>query len=111
MSFMCLASGSIGQGSGEIIQQFLSLDESEQRNFLDDSNLCDKLMRTLISIVEKIYSDNELTYWALALLNGIIEDLRTRIKNLEHIEKTKQPEVQKNCIHILYSFLQQNTQD
>ena len=59
--------------------------------------------------MEKIYSDGDLTYWALCLLNGIIEDARTRVKHLEHIQKTRLAESNKDCIKILYSFIMQQS--
>ena len=52
----------------------MSLDSEEQREMLQTPQNIENLFRTLLCIVEKIYSDSELTYWALCLLNGIIED-------------------------------------
>ena len=43
------------------------------------------LLRTLLSIVSKVSSETELIKWALALINGIIEDRRDRIKYLAQI--------------------------
>jgi hypothetical protein len=41
-----------------------------------------ELIRVLFSIVSNIKGDRELTYHALALVNGLLEDKRTRIKLL-----------------------------
>lgn len=106
-----LATGQIAGGSCKVIQTFMSKDENEQREFLQNNQDIENLFRTLLGIVEKIYSDSDLTYWALCLLNGIIEDARTRIKNLDHIQKNGQNH--KNCIEILLSFIttQQSSKD
>lgn len=92
--------GQIAGGSCKVIQTFMSKDENEQREFLQNNQDIENLFRTLLGIVEKIYSDSDLTYWALCLLNGIIEDARTRIKNLDHIQKNNVQGSQnhKDCI-------------
>lgn len=69
------------------------------------------LFRTLLAIVNKVSSDPELTKWALALLNGIIEDRRDRIRHLAQIQKSSNPNKKLDCIRILSSFLNQNSEE
>lgn len=60
----------------------------QQREFLDARENAEHVMtlfRTLLSIVSKISSEPDLVRWALALINGIIEDRRDRIKHLAQI--------------------------
>lgn len=53
----------------------------------------------------QIHSEEGLTKWALALINGIIEDKRTRLKRLVAIQKSKSKERYLDLIGILQSFL------
>ena len=77
-------------GSVNTIKGFEALDEQGQRTeILDQNQPCENLLRVLFSIVDKIYSDAALTKYALALINGIIEDKRTRIKRLVSIQKAQ----------------------
>ena len=81
--FPVLASRALPTGAGNTIKAFEALDENSQRTeILDNNQSCEQLFRVLFSIVDKIYSDEGLTKYALALINGIIEDRRTRIKRL-----------------------------
>ena len=93
-----------------MIQEFLNLGNDEQRDFLDDrlkNEECEKLIRTLLQIVAKISSEPLLVKWALAMINGIIEDNRSRIKFLAQIQKSYNREKKLDCIRILVSFLNQ----
>ena len=79
----------------------------------DESNLeaCKQLMRNLLIIVDKVSSDMELVRWALALVNGIVEDNRSRIRYLTLLQKSRSGQAEKklDCIRILSSYLSQNT--
>ena len=65
----------------------------------------------MFSIVDKIYSDEGLAKYALALINGIVEDKRTRIKRLVAIQKAKNAERHLDLIRILQSFLLRTSDD
>ena len=67
------------------IQRFLDLDPDAQRDFLDKREHEDeakKTIKSLMEIVKNISHDQEIVRWALAMINGIIEDDRSRIKLL-----------------------------
>lgn len=68
-------------------------------------------MRNLLQIVSMVSSEPELVRWALALVNGIIEDNRNRIRFLSLLQKSKSGQAEKklDCIRILHSYLIQNT--
>ena len=86
ISIMYVASRALPAGACATIRAFEDLDEQGQRTeYLDQNQNCEQLLRVLFSIVDKIYSDEGLAKYALALINGIIEDRRTRIKRLVSI--------------------------
>ena len=66
------------------------------------------LLRTLLNIVSKISSEPDLVKWSLALINGIIEDRRDRIRFLAQIQKSSNAQKKLDCIRILNSYLNQN---
>ena len=99
VSFLAyIESGQISNGCAGILQKFMTKDENEQREFLNNNNEAELLCRALLKIVDKIYSDTKLTLWALCMLNGIIEDARTRLKHLDHLQKTRQEDAKLDCI-------------
>lgn len=65
-------------------------------------------MRVLFNVVANIKGDKEMTYHALALINGIIEDKRTRIKALVALQGSNNKERAFDCIGTLNSFLVQS---
>lgn len=79
--------------------------EKAQRELLENAAPATDLIRVLFSIVNSVKGDKEMTYHALALINGIIEDKRTRIKYLVTIQKAANQERQMDLIGILNSFL------
>jgi hypothetical protein len=58
--------------------------------------------------VANVKGDAQMTYHALALINGIIEDKRTRIKYLVSIQSSANQQRQLDLIGILNSFLIQS---
>lgn len=64
------------------MKEFHDANEMKQREILESKEKAEKLLRVLFSIVEKIKSEPDMCYHALALINGIIEDRRTRVKYL-----------------------------
>lgn len=62
------------------------MNEVSQRQFLDgNQNDAIGLIRVLFSVVANIKGDKELSLYALALISGILEDKRTRIRLLVSI--------------------------
>ena len=83
----------------------------DQREFLDareNIEQCEKLIKTLFQLVDKVTSDKELIQYALALINGIIEDNRQRIRFLSSIQKSRNAQKHEDCIRVLNSFLVKN---
>lgn len=103
-----LASGSLPQGALKTLKEFEVLDEKVQREFLENQQKAMELLRVLFSIVSNVKGDAMMTYHALALINGIIEDKRTRIKLLVSIQSSANKERQLDLIGILNSFLIQS---
>jgi hypothetical protein len=61
---------------------FIKANEVDQRaKYLEVKKEIDSLLRTLFGILDKIRGDNNLSYYVLALINGILEDKRSRVKN------------------------------
>lgn len=85
------------------------MNEIAQRQFLDgNQNEAIGLVRVLFSIVANIKGDKELSLYALALISGILEDKRTRIRLLVSIQSSANKERQLDIIGILNSFLVQS---
>lgn len=84
------------------------MSNEDQRAFLDstENNLkVEQLMRTLICVIAQVSSDTELVRFCLALVNGIIEDSRVRIKFLKSMQKSFNKERKLNVIQCLNQFL------
>ena len=109
-SSIYIENGFISVGSGAKLQQFLNMNERDQRDYLNNKTNAEDLIYTLFSIVEKIKGHKDLTTYVLCLLNGIIEDKRTRVRNFVAIQKSKNEDKQKDLIGILNSFIIQNSE-
>ena len=109
-----ITQGQLPANATSSIQAFLKLDNDSQRAFLDDEAKLEdnkQLMRNLLQIVSKISSEPNLVRWALALINGIIEDNRGRIRFLSLLQKSRSsaPEKKLDCIRVLNSFITQSS--
>lgn len=96
------------QDALKTLKDFQHADEKGQRAILESKEHCEKLLRVLFSIVEKIKSEPDMTLHALALINGIIEDKRSRIRFLVGIQKSQNEQKKMDLVGILKSFLVQN---
>jgi len=96
-----------------ILEAFQAANETEQRAvFLDKNAKCTELFRVLFMILENIVSEPDLTLFILCLINGILEDQRTRVKYIIAMIKSSNPNPSKgpvDCIKILFEFLQSNS--
>ena len=108
LTLFVIAGGSLPPNSFKILNEFEKKGDKEQREYLENAASATDLLRVLFSIVANIKGDREMTYHALALINGIIEDRRTRIKYLVTIQKAANREKQMDIIGILNSFLNQS---
>lgn len=97
------------QDSSKVISEFEQKAEAAQREFLDAAgNKASELLRVLFSIVSNVKGDKQISLYALALINGIIEDKRTRIRLLVQIQSTANRDRQMDLIGILNSFIIQS---
>ena len=63
------------------------------------------MIRTLFHIISFISSEATLVRYALTLINGIIEDNRSRIKYLYQLQKSYNESKKVDCMGILFSYL------
>jgi len=87
------------------------MDDKAQRELLDkaeNNQKAQELLRVLFKIVQNVKGDKDMTYHALAVINGILEDKRTRIKLLVSIQSSANEQRQLDLIGILNSFLVQS---
>lgn len=59
-------------------------------------------------IVKKVKGDPKLVTFALMLIDGILEDSRSRIQYLVNIQRSHKKEKKEDLIGVLNSFLWQN---
>ena len=89
---MFTAGATLPQNSLKILKEFEAMGEKAQRELLENAAPATDLLRVLFSIVGTVKGDKDMTYHALALINGLIEDKRTRIKYLVTIQRAANQE-------------------
>lgn len=105
----------VEQGTYQAIAGFLQSDGNQQRFLFDDSSEKNKLgargvIKAFFGVIDKIQSDQDTTYYSLCQINGILEDLRSRINHF--VEVMNHFKDSMNLIRILIGFLQKdNSQD
>lgn len=79
-------------------------DDDKRTQFLDKKSDCQAFFRALFSIVDQIKGNEMLTLYVLATIDGILEDQRTRVKEIIFSQKSQT----KKCdtVKILLNFLQ-----
>lgn len=75
---------------------------------MDKKSSAEELISVLLLIIKEVKADATLQYFALALLNGIVEDKRSRAKYLVNIHKSANASKRMDVIDILFSFIQMN---
>ena len=96
--------GKIPENAVITLTVFIKANEVDQRaKYLEVKKEIDSLLRTLFGILDKIRGDNNLSYYVLALINGILEDKRSRVKNFIALQKSTTKKL--DIIGILYNFL------
>lgn len=68
-------------------------------------------MRVLFKILDNIKADKDLNFFVLALINGILEDKRTRVRNIIAMEKSANATKKVEAVRILFDFLLQNNHE
>ena len=90
----------------------MSKNEVEQREqFLERKQKIEELLRVLFKILDNIKSDSNLNLFVLALINGILEDKRTRVRNIIAMEKSANATKKVEAVRILFDFLLQNNHE
>mmetsp|Transcript_19642 Transcript_19642/g.30293 ORF Transcript_19642/g.30293 Transcript_19642/m.30293 type:complete len:384 (+) Transcript_19642:2-1153(+) len=99
----------LSQGSAATLTEFLNANDSQQRHLFDEPSNKKKAKATIrgfFEIVKSVKSDNNLIAYALAHLDGILEDNRARVQH--YIAIMNEFKDSENVIAILNSFIHQN---
>ena len=95
-----------------MLNRFDGLGENEQRaEILDNNTKGPEMFKILLEIVKSLYNDPDLVMYALCLMNGILEDMRTRVKHIVTLIKSQNETRKTDAIGILYKFLQSTSAD
>lgn len=86
------------------------MSDEQQRTTISDKNKAEEYIRLFFEIVKKVKGDVKLVNYALMLIDGILEDSRTRIQYLVNIQRSHKKEKKEDLIGVLNSFLWQNNQ-
>lgn len=93
-----------------VVAAFLQMNDIEQRDFLDDiakpKEKIFTLIRAFFQIIKDNSSNNELVFYSLVHLDGILEDRRSRVKY--YIEIMNDFKNKLDLCGILISFLQKS---
>lgn len=98
-------------GSSDTINEFINLSDSDQREYLEDRAKAETLFRLLFSILDRFMSQPSLVKWALCMINGILEDRRTRVKRIIAIQKSLNASKKMDCIGTLLNFISTRSKD
>jgi hypothetical protein len=106
---------SIPSDSSTRISTFMEDSEENQRELFDGNTKEQKedrlaLLKVLFKIIENVNQRPELVQFALALLDGILEDKRTRVREFTLMEKSNKADKKVDTIGILYNYIVQNNQ-
>jgi hypothetical protein len=101
--------GTIPTDSLILLQGFMAANETDQREkYLEKKQKIEELLRVLFKILDNIKTDGDLILYILALINGILEDKRTRVRNIVAMEKSANEAKKVEAVRILFDFLIQN---
>jgi len=77
----------------------------QRANFLEKKGKIEELLRVLFLILDNIKGDADLNLFILALINGILEDKRSRVKTIVAMQKSANASKRVNAVDILFHFL------
>lgn len=82
----------------------------EQASFLDqgDKKAAQELIRNLFKIVQNIMSQSHITFAALVIIEGILQDRRSRAQHFKDIQLSYNKERKLDLLGILNSFISQS---
>lgn len=85
----------------------MAASEADQREkWLEKKPKLEELLRVLFKILDSIQGDSGLNFFVLALINGILEDKRTRVRSIVAMEKSANESKKVEAMRILFNFLQ-----
>ena len=105
---ICSGAGSLPPGSAEKIKTFLKMSDHQQSEALDTKESADELLRLFFNIVSNAKGDPDLVTLALMLIDGTLEQKRSRVNFLIQIQQTHKKDKRIDLIDMLISFLYQN---
>ena len=73
-------------------------------------NNAEEHLRLFFEIIKRVKSEPKLVTYALLLIDGILEDNRSRIQYLVNIQRSHKKEKREDLVNVLISFLYQNNQ-
>ncbi len=113
----CVANQMLPIGSDRILSDFLRLPDDQQRSAVNDvthstthklqKTKAEEYIRLFFEIVKKVKGNQNLITFALLMIDGILEDNRSRIQHLVGIQRSHKKEKKEDLINILTSFLYQ----
>ena len=93
-----VSSASLPKGSCHTLRAFMEMDPEQQREYVDNREKSIPLYHVLFAIIQNIKQDFDLTYFCLTLINGILEDKRSRVSTLQLLQKSNNPDRKLDCI-------------
>ena len=88
---------------------FLRMSDADQRATINDKPQGEEYIRLFFEIVKKVKGDPKLVTFSLLLIDGILEDNRSRINYLLAIQRSHKKDKKEDLIDVLQSFLTHNT--
>jgi len=79
--------------------------DEQQRRTINDKDKAEEYIRLFFEIVKKVNSDDKLVTYALLLIDGILEERRSRIEYLVSIQRSFKKDKKEDLIGVLNSFL------
>lgn len=95
-------------GTATKFTEFFKLSDADQRIELSNKDKAEDYIRMFFEIVKKVGGDNNLVTYALLLIDGLLEEKRTRIEHLIAIQASQRKDKALDLIGILNSFLWSN---
>lgn len=100
--------GTVSPGASFTLSKLLALSINDQKKQLDDRQNSEPYIKTLFEVVKNVHADEKLITWSLLYIDGMIEENRTRIRNVVAIQNSFNSGRKMDCIGILLNFLISN---
>ncbi len=97
------------QGTSVKFQEFMKMSDEQQRDAISSKDRAEEYIRMFFEIVKKVKGDSKLVTFALLLIDGMLEEKRSRIEYLVSIQRSHKKDKREDLIGVLNSFLWSNT--